>query len=238
MKKAFFLFAFISFFNSSFGQDSKNKIEINTHPSDHFLIQFSSDHWTAAPDSIQSRIKSVSRGANFYFMIDKSFASNKHFSVAFGGGIGTSSIFFNKLGVGINGTKSVLSFDKLDSTNHFKKYKLTTCFLELPVEMRFSSNPANPDKSIKGAIGVKVGTLINAHSKGKTLQNASDNTINEFTEKTSSKSYFNTTRVMATARLGYGNFSLFGAYNLNTMFKDKVAANMKLLQLGLTISGL
>ena len=43
---------------------------------------------------------------------------------------------------------------------------------------------------------------------------------------------------MATARIGYGNFSLFGAYNLNIMFKDKVAANMKLLQLGLTISGL
>jgi hypothetical protein len=42
----------------------------------------------------------------------------------------------------------------------------------------------------------------------------------------------------ATARVGYGNFTLFGAYDLSGIFKDGVAANMKSLQIGLTISGL
>ena len=39
-------------------------------------------------------------------------------------------------------------------------------------------------------------------------------------------------------RHGYGYFSLFGAYNITAMFKNAVGPDVKLLQLGLTISGL
>jgi hypothetical protein len=106
------------------------------------------------------------------------------------------------------------------------------------LELRFTNDPENQAKSIKGAVGIKIGTLVNAHTKGKILRDRAGNTINSNTEKVSSKSYFNTTRLAATARVGYGAFSLFGAYNLTTMFKDGVAEDIKLLQVGLTISGL
>ena len=132
-----------------------------------------------------------------------------------------------------------MNFSSLDTSDHFKKYKLSTSYLELPVELRFFSNPAAPHKSFKIALGVKVATLLNAHTKGKTWEDKSGNTIQDFTVKVSSKSYFNTKRLSATARVGYGNFSLFGSYNLSSsIFKDKVAAEGKLLQLGLTLSGL
>jgi len=214
------------------------KMDYSTKANDHFMMQISSDHWLDAPDSIQSKTKGSSRGANFYLMYDKSFKENPKFSIAFGIGIGTSNVYFDKMSVNINGTTPTLGFYNLDTVSRFSKYKVSTAYAEVPVEFRFFSNPKNPNKSIKVALGAKVGTLINAHTKGKTLLNASGTTINQFTQKVTAKGYFNTTRIAATARVGYGNFSVFGSYNLTTMFKDNVAANIKLLQLGICISGL
>jgi len=205
---------------------------------DHFMMQVSSDHWMDAPDSIQSKTKNNSRGVNVYAMYDKTFKGNPKFSIAFGVGIGTSNIYFDKMTVNINGSTPQLSFNNLDTSFRFDKFKVTTAYAEIPLEFRYFSNPKNPNKSFKVALGAKVGTLINAHSKGKTLLNGAGTTINQFTQKVSAKGYFNTTRIAATARVGYGNFSVFGSYNLTTMFKDNVAANIKLLQFGLCISGL
>jgi hypothetical protein len=240
MRKLSFLILSILISGSIFAQEIKDKVktEVNGHPNDHFMLQLSSDHWMGAPDSISSHIKGSSRGANVYLMINKPFQSNKHLSAAFGVGVGTSHVFMSKMNAGITGNVPVLRFTPLDTVNHYSKYKVATAFLEIPVELRYFSKPENPNKSIKVALGVKVGTLVNAHTKGKTLVNKSGTKVLDYTEKLSSKSYFNTTRLAATARIGYANFSLFGTYSLTPIFKDKVAANMSLLQVGLNLSGL
>ena len=93
-------------------------------------------------------------------------------------------------------------------------------------------------KSIKAAIGVKVGTLVNIHTKGKTLQNKNDGAINSSTVKESNKKFLNTTRLALTGRVGYGNFSLFASYQINNLFKDGVAPEIKPFQIGLCLSGL
>ena len=127
----------------------------------------------------------------------------------------------------------------MDSTNHFKKYKLATSYLEVPLELRYTANPENVNKSLKAALGIKVGTLVNAHTKGKTLQDKNNNTIGTYAEKISNKKYINGTRFSATARLGYGIVSLFGTYQLNSVLKEGVGSpDMKLYQVGITISGL
>ena len=79
---------------------------------------------------------------------------------------------------------------------------------------------------------------MGAHTKGKNLQDKTDKIINSYIQKESAKHFFNSTRLAATARIGYGNFSLFGSYQINNMFKDGVAADTRLLQVGLTLSGL
>lgn len=217
---------------------SKKKFNLGNRAGDHIMLQLSNDHWSGAADSVSSHIKGFSKGANIYVMLDKPFKGNERFSAAVGIGIGTSSISFNKMFVDINATNPLLPFRIADTTSHFKKYKLTTAFLEIPVELRFTANPSTPNKSVKAAIGVKIGTMLGAHTKGKILQDASGKTINSYTEKISTKSYFNTTRLTATARVGYGIFSLFGAYSFTTVFKDGVAPDVKVFQIGLTISGL
>jgi hypothetical protein len=111
-------------------------------------------------------------------------------------------------------------------------------YLEIPVELRYSFDPSNDMKSIKAAIGIKVGTLLNVHDKGKTLEDKNDKVIGSYTEKETNKHFFNSTRIAATARIGYGNFSIFGSYQVNNMFKDGVAPDTRLFQVGLCLSGL
>ncbi|HEV2830692.1 MAG TPA: hypothetical protein VGW31_01815, partial [Hanamia sp.] len=81
-------------------------------------------------------------------------------------------------------------------------------------------------------------TLINAHTKGKGLQDKNNNLTNSFTQKENSKRFINGSRFTGTARIGYGIFSLFGTYQLNNVLKDGAGPDMRLYQIGLTISGL
>ena len=217
----------------------KKKKEILNRSGDHLMFQLSSDHWLGEPDSISSHIKGFNRGVNVYVMYNLPFKSDPRFSIAAGIGIGSSNIYFKKMNVLIGSSNKELPFVITDSTNNYKKYKLSTTFLEVPIEFRFSSKPETPGKSVKVALGVKLGTMLNAHTKGKILRDSTGKTIFNSIDKVSDRSYFNSTRIAGTVRIGYGNFSLFGAYNFSSMFKDGVAAaDVKLLQVGLTISGL
>lgn len=218
-------------------KEKKNK-EVLSRSGDHLMLQLSSDHWTGAPDSVTSHIKGLSRGLNVYVMLNKPFRADPRFSIALGLGVGTSNIYFKKMTVDIASTTTALPFTATDTTDHYKKFKVATSFLEIPVEFRFTANPSTPNKSVKVALGAKIGTMLNAHTKGKTFQDAAGKTIRNTTDKVSTRSYFNSTRIAATARIGYGNFTLFGAYNFGSIFKDGVAADVKLLQVGLTFSGL
>lgn len=246
MKKFFLLFlvAFVSV--QLFAQDGtvNPTVPTTTLPTiqkkaaDHFMIQMSIDNWTGMPDSISSHQSGFSRGLNIYFMLDKQFKNAPKFSIAGGVGIGSSNIFFKRMGIDLKSTSPTLPFTALDSTNHFKKYKLSTSYLEIPLEFRYSSNPNQPNRSWKAAIGLKIGTIINAHTKGKELEDKNNNIISGHIQKESSRVYLNTTRFMATARVGYGVFSVFGSYQLNNVLKEGTGAEMKLYQIGLTISGL
>jgi hypothetical protein len=223
----------------SFGQrKTKTTKELLNQPGDHVMVQLATDHWSGTPDSIGGRMKSLGRGANVYVMLNKPFKTNPKLSLAFGVGVGTSNVYFKRTNVDIaaNGTK--LPFINLDSSDRFKKYKLTTAFLEVPLEFRFTAKPENEKKSMKFALGIKVGTLLSASTKGKNLENKAGNVIGSYTEKVKDKTFFNTTRFAATARVGYGHFSLFGSYQFNNIFKDGAAAEIKPFQIGLAISGL
>lgn len=238
MKKILFIAITLLSVTALHAQDKNNSASFMNRTGDHLMLQLTSDHWTGVPDSIKSRMKGLDRGANIYVMLDKRFKSNPKMSVAFGLGLSTSNIYFKSTNIDIKAKTNTLPFTDVDSTNHFKKYKLTTAYLELPIELRFTANPQSENKSVKAAIGVKVGTLLNVHTKGKTLLDKNGTQINSYTAKESGKGFFNSTRIAATARVGYGNFSLFGSYQLNNIFKDGVAADMKLFQIGLCFSGL
>ena len=214
-----------------------NKVDLSNRSNDHLMIQFGLDGWSGTvPDS--AKPEGLSRHLNIYFMLDKPFKNNPRFSVGLGVGVGTSNIFFKGTQVDIKSQSAKMPFTDRDSTTHFKKFKLATGYVEAPIELRFVSNPENSNKSWKGAVGVKVGQLIAAHTKGKTLQDKADKTLNSYTAKESSKKFFNSTRLAVTGRIGYGVISLYGAYQITALLKDGAGPIIRPYSIGLTISGL
>jgi hypothetical protein len=228
--------------SSLFAQDSlhikkkKEPINLSNRPNDHFLLQYGYAGWAGVPDTVNTG--GFSRSFNFYLMLDLPFKTSPKLSIGIGVGIGSDAIKFKKTYIGIKEKTTTLAFRDVSDTNYFKKAKLATAYLEAPVEFRYTANPLNSDKSFKFAIGLKTGLLINAHTRYKTLQNKAGATIDDYSIKESSKRFFNTTRLVGTARVGLGHFSLFGNYQITTLFKEGVTADIRPFTIGLTISGL
>ena len=213
-----------------------SKVDLGNRANDHFMIQVGYDKWAGAPDSIKT--KGLSRSLNVYFMLDFPFKTDPRFSIGIGPGISGSSMFFDKTIVQVAAAGTRLPFRNVADTNYFKKFKLSTVYLEAPVELRFAANPENNSKSWKFAIGGKIGTMINAHTKGKNLLNKSGGTLNSYTVKENSKRFFNSTRLSAIARVGIGVFSVFGTYQINNYLKDGAGPEIHPYSVGISLSGL
>jgi hypothetical protein len=218
-----------------------SKVDLSSRTNDHLVIQFGSDSWANRPDSI--RTSGFSRHFNAYFMIDKPMKLTPRMSVAFGVGIGSSNVFLKNTLVDITGALNLnkMTFKNVDSTTHYKKYKVATVFAEVPVELRFMSNPANPAKSWHLALGVKVGTLLDAHTKGKEPVDKNGNVLpgqGKVVEKEKSKRFINGTRIATTFRAGYGHFSVYTAYQINGIIKDTYGPQINPFSLGICLSGL
>ncbi|MFI5187479.1 MAG: outer membrane beta-barrel protein [Chitinophagales bacterium] len=241
MKKIFFIAISSLITTSIFAQDSTNHFSkkpsnLAGRANDHFLLQVGVTNWAGKTDSMHT--KGLSRSFNMYFMFDLRFKSNPHLSAGIGVGIGTDNIYFDKTYIGIKDATGYLQFQDLSDTTHFKKYKLATAILEAPIELRYSAHPETPNKSFKLALGIKAGVLLNAHTKGKNWESSTGTALIAYTEKQTSKRFFNSNRFVATARIGYGVFGLFGTYQLNTLFKTGLGPDVRPYTIGLTLSGL
>lgn len=204
--------------------------EISKPSRDFVMLQFTYDGWANKPDSIHTT--GFGRGFNGYLCYDFPIQKS-HFSFAAGIGIGTSNIYFDNQELHFTDTGAL--GDQLRITPEhadYKKYKLTTAYIEAPFELRFFGNKDNRNKGFKAAIGLRAGALVGAHTKGVRTVDT------KVAEKVDSKRYFDKWRFSATARLGWGNFSLFGSYNLNTLFKEGSGPDVVPYSIGICVTGL
>jgi hypothetical protein len=215
---------------------SKKKIDLSGRANDHLLIQLGYTGWSGKPDTV--RTGGFSRSLNVYLMFDFPFKTNPKLSVALGPGISSDHIKFTKTYVDVKGTTSTLRFIDQSDTNHFKRNKLATSYLEVPVEFRYASDPENSGRGLRAAIGVKVGTMLNAHTRYREMQTKAGALVNSYGLKEASKRYFNTTRLVAYGRVGWGHLSVYASYQVSALFKTGVAAEIHPYSIGLTLSGL
>jgi hypothetical protein len=213
----------------------KETINLANRANDHFMLQLGYTGWAGIPDTITK--SGLSKSINVYFMLDYPFKTNPKLSIGIGAGIGSDHITFTKTNVGIKDNTPAIRFTNQSDTNNYKKTKLATSYLEAPLELRFSADPMT-GKGFKAAIGVKVGTLINAHTRNTKLQSKTGTTLTDYTLKEASKQFFNKNRISATARFGYGHFTLYGAYQVTTLFKDGSGPEVRPYSIGITLSGL
>src|SRR5687767_12378864 len=184
MKKLLLLLSCTLLATVIIAQDNK-KIDLSNRANDHLLVQLGMTRWANIPDSINT--KGLSKSFNVYFMWDFPFKTNPKLSMAFGPGIATDHIVFKAKHVGIKDLTPTIAFSDRSDTTHFKKTKLATAYLEAPVEFRFQADPTK--SSFKFALGVKVGTLINAHTRNAKLEDGDGNELNDYTMKEASKRF-------------------------------------------------
>ncbi len=211
-------------------QSNKSTSPYSKPSRDYFMFQLGYDGWSNTPDSVN--IGGLSRSANVYLCYDFPI-KNSNFSFAAGAGIGTSGLFFQDQKVIIDDTLTQIQFVDVEEDT-YKKFKYALAYAEVPFELRYFTNKQNRNKGFKAAIGLKVGALINAHTKGKRIYNNKP-----IWEKVSTRRFLETYRAAGTLRMGYGNFSVYGAYHINSLFRvGNGPEGVQPYSIGVCISGL
>ena len=118
-------------------------------------------------------------------------------------------------------------------TANFKRYKFVTTYIQAPFELRYYSNTINRNNGFKAAIGLQIGTLLGTHTKAVTSIGGTN-----VTYKDDSKRFVTPWNFAATARVGWGNFSLFASYNLTNVFKEGEGPPITPASVGLCLTGL
>ena len=199
---------------------------------DFLMVQFGYTNWINKPDSGVST-KPFAYTFNTYLCYDFPIKKSK-LSFAAGLGISTTTVYMDNqlLSVSDTGTRGVDATFVTDTAD-YKRYKFNTAYLQAPFELRYFSNPYNRNKGFKAAIGLQVGTLLSGHTKG--LRSVEGTNIKD---KIGTKRYLSPWNFAATARVGYGNFTLFASYNITNVFKDNAGPALTHMSLGICITGL
>jgi hypothetical protein len=128
---------------------------------------------------------------------------------------------------------------KMDSVRDGKKYyqtnKIALTYLEIPLEISMvlkegeDTDSTNSKTGFKLAIGFRPGICIDAHTTERNQ---------DFTRKFKDFDNIVIFRYGPTIRVGYGNFSLYGRYDLNSTFEGEKVPKYSVYTVGLIISGM
>jgi Outer membrane protein beta-barrel domain len=216
--------------DSTYRQNTK-KATIKKPARDFVMLMATYNDWVSKPDSVKT--KPFNYGFQAYFCYDFPI-KNTNFSFAAGLGVNVSAMYMDQQQILLSDTASVNSQARVVSdSSHFSRYKFVTTYLSAPFELRYFSDNANRNKGFKASIGLQIGTLLGAHTKAVTTVNGSDVAF-----KVNTKRYISTWNFATTARIGWGNFSIFGSYNLTTVFNENQGPAITPMSIGFCLSGL
>ncbi|MFY7944640.1 MAG: outer membrane beta-barrel protein, partial [Crocinitomicaceae bacterium] len=177
--------------------------------------------WSGELKPFQNRWNSI--GLNVNFMKDIKFKKTKVFSLGFGLGYGLSSISSQQKFIIENNLIKILSIQNSVIYDHTR---IKTHRFFIPLELRFSTKNWNRWKfAIGGSFGINA--LMNHQFIGL------DGSKMESTDLGPAASLLN---YGLHTRLGYRNFSLFGSYQINNLFRGRGNPDLHQFQLGLSIS--
>jgi hypothetical protein len=217
----------ISLMNFAKAQDATTettKIKKPKSKQELFIMDIGLDSWMKMPTGINTQwLKS--RRFEFYFMKDRAFAHG-HLGIAYGIGMSFTNVNSNAADSVGNDGKTYLNASPYIGISPSQN-KLSTNYLEIPLELRIRTSPLHNGNRLKLAIGVKVGWDMQDHLKFE---------YGSFKEKLYNIQNINPFRYAYTARIGYGKFSLMGYYGINTLFKSGGVSNMIPFGLGIAFT--
>jgi hypothetical protein len=192
-----------------------------------FVMEFGFNRDFTGPDNFSLRFWG-SRTVNFYYQYELRIAKSR-ISLVPGIGVSLERFGFKKYRTLFNYNDSLrlmlpgqrINITSSDSVVNpmrgVRNSKLMTNYVDIPVELRYTSNPDDPARAFKVAVGGRIGYLLDSFTKVKYKD---DDGIKKLKDKQDFN--LNKLRYGVSARIGYGNFSIFAYYNLTELFeKDK-----------------
>lgn len=182
-----------------------------------FVLEFGFNRDLSAPDDFSLGFFG-SRTVNIYYQYDIRIL-NSSFSFVPGIGLSLERFKFGNeytLDYDANDLESIVMIAPANaSVPDIRKSQLITNYIDVPLEIKYSTKPDDPARSFKISVGGRVGYMYDSFTKlkykedgeVKKLKNKEDFNLNKF-------------RYGLTARIGIGNFSLFGYYNLTPLFEE------------------
>jgi hypothetical protein len=207
--------------------EEETKSTVEKPSRDFVMIKLTSGGWADRPDSIKT--KSLARGFALSIMYDFPIKKS-NFSFAAGIGINAQNVYLDGQTINFKDTGSQAIFV---TSAAYKRYKLTTTRLEMPLELRFFGNNHNRNTGFKAAIGANIGLTVGSHTKGVSGSGGS-----KFNDKVVTKRFIQQWDFAPTMRIGYGNFSLYGSYSLTPIFKENAGPQMVQYSVGICLTGL
>jgi len=223
----FALSIFISIPNFSQGQtisDLESAME-DFRDAEIFTENFSLDitHNQFLGDINGTDAKWNSIGLNLGFMSDKAFGVSD-FSFAYGFRFAFNN-FRNNGYLNIVDSLSATQLEALPEEVSRDKYKFTTNFFELPLELRFRHDGA--DRMIRFTLGGVIGWRMRVFEHW---------TDGDLRYKEYNYADVNKFRYGAFARLGFKNIGLYAGYYFTPIFKNSESSTLNILNFGLNIA--
>lgn len=219
------LITLVTVASTGFSQDktgTKSKAR-NTHQ-DHLLVDFGWETFNTKPPGLE--FEWYNNGVNIQLFYDQLFGQSG-FSGAIGIGFSTQSYYSNRqirrdttLGFGDYSTWKIPDYVP------YQKNKVSTSWIEVPIEFRFRTKLDDMGYRWKFSVGAKLGFLLDTHDKIVDDRNIKYKTY-----------YFpdmNTLRGGIIARIGYGKVNFSGFFSLTEFFIPGRGPEMK--QIGIAIS--
>ncbi|HRK53049.1 MAG TPA: outer membrane beta-barrel protein [Cyclobacteriaceae bacterium] len=220
---------------SAFSQETSRKSTRVNIPGS-FLIDIGVNNGLNAPDNFDTGFWG-SRTINLYYQYPFRLWETK-FSIVPGAGLGmdryklTNNFTLNPT-PGTDGTYALVNSATLYPGT--KKSMIVANYFDVPIELRFDSNPDDISRSFNVAAGVRGGVLLDAFTKIKYKEDGETKTI-----KDKQNHGLNDIRYGFYTRIGIGGFNLFFQYNTSQLFKvDKgpEKTSMNAFTTGISING-
>lgn len=128
-----------------------------------------------------------------------------------------------------NFTPDVNKLTLVPTTTNYRKNRLQSIWVDVPALLEFNTNN-NTSKSLHLAFGVVGGYRLGGNLKQVYYLNDK-----KFKNKVRDDFNLNDYKVSATARIGYGNYTFFGEYNLTGMFKNGQGPFVNPITVGISI---
>ncbi len=224
------------------GQDNITTVKKVARPNipGSFIVDLGVNRGLNTPDKFKQGFWG-SRTVNLYYQYPIRFGKSKF---SFNPGLGLSMERFKFVNRGIlvdaieTTTTPVVQYNFIDGATIYpgiKKSMLVANYLEIPLEIRFDTNPNDIARSFSWAIGGRAGVLTNGMMKVKYKLDG-----DEVKMKDRKPHGLNPIRYGVYSRIGIGGFNWFAFYNLSELFeKDKGpdATTMNTLTVGISING-